>query len=118
MTERVLIREPASRVVIDDETDAVVVEGEGAQGPPGAAGPAGPPGATGASGGSYRHVQGVAATTWTVVHNLGYFPGGITAYENLGGGVFDEIEGEIDHLSMNSFTVTFNAAVSGECHVS
>ena len=48
----------------------------GATGPQGQVGPTGPAGPQGASGGFFRYVQPVAAATWNITHNLGFYPGG------------------------------------------
>lgn len=76
----------------------------GQQGPPGPPGPEGPAGA------SYVHTQNSAATSWTVNHNLGFFPS-VTCLNS--GSV--EIEGSVIHNSINQCTITFDVAVSGQC---
>ena len=68
------------------------------------AGPAGPPGAA-----ATTFTQTTPATVWTVSHNLGHYP--IVRLKTLG---TQEIEGEITHLSVNQFTVTFNTAQAGQ----
>lgn len=71
----------------------------GVQGPPGPAGPAGS---------SYEHTQAVAATVWTVPHNLGYRPG-VTVLTT--GGL--EVLADVLHLSANTLTITFLAPLAG-----
>ena len=68
----------------------------------------GPAGAAGADGGSYYHTQAGVSATWTVVHNLGYRPN-VTTFNSAD----TEVEGDIIHLSVNSFTITFTSAFSG-----
>lgn len=64
---------------------------------------------TGTSDAHYRHVQGVAATTWTVNHNLGKFPS-VTVVTSTG----DEVEGSVDHVSTMQAVLSFATAFSGE----
>lgn len=69
----VVVREPVSALVLT------------ALGAPGPVGPAGPPGAAGeGQGGFYLHTQAVPATVWTIVHQLGYDPGGVTVTDTDG----------------------------------
>lgn len=53
--------------------------------------------------------QATPLLVWSVSHNLGRYP--IIRLKNLGTG---EIEGEINHLSVNQFTVTFNTPQAGQ----
>lgn len=71
-------------------------------------------GTPGASGGSYTHVQGVPASTWTIAHNLGYRPGGVLVFDSLD----REVLGEVTHLDANTLTVTFTAGFSGTAYLS
>jgi hypothetical protein len=61
-------------------------------------------------GAGHTHIQTVAATVWTVNHNLGYRPL-VQAYDVAG----DDL-GSLDfkHVSINQLTLTFAAATSGE----
>lgn len=77
------------------------------QGPPGIPGPPGPPGPA-APGAFYVHTQGVAATVWTIDHNLGYQPA-ITLFDNSG----EEFEGDITNPTVNQSVVTLAYAISG-----
>ena len=61
----------------------------------------------GASAGIFT--QATPLSVWDVSHNLGRYP--IIRLKTLG---TTEIEGEINHLSMNQFTVTFNAPQAGQ----
>lgn len=56
----------------------------------------------------------VAATTWTLNHNLGFKPGGVLLLDNTG----EEIRGAISHPSVNQTVVSFSAAVSGSALLS
>lgn len=88
---------------LDPQGPAVITTvNTGFQGPKGDQGPPGD--------GSYRyqHVQSVAATTWTVNHNLGSRPN-VGVYSS--GGV--EVVAEVVHASDNQVLVYFDAAFAG-----
>lgn len=59
------------------------------------------------------HTQGVAATTWTIVHGLGGFPN-VTTVDS--GGI--EFEGDVSYVDANTITVTFLALVDGKAYLS
>lgn len=63
----------------------------------------------GDSGGSYEHIQSVAASTWTITHNLGYRPGGIQVFDSGG----EQWFGVVEHIDVNSLTIDFGAAIFG-----
>lgn len=75
-------------------------------------GPTGPTG-SGASG-NYTHTQAVPATTWTIVHNLGFNPAGVAVFDSSDRNVI----GDIDHIDLNTLTVTFAAGFSGIAYIS
>lgn len=62
---------------------------------------------------SYRHTQNAALTTWTIVHNLAFYPN-VTVFNSAG----DQVEGSVVHNDTNSLTVTFSTAISGKAHLS
>jgi hypothetical protein len=68
------------------------------------AGPVGPAGA----GTGYNFSQLSDLSTWTINHNLGYKP---SVQTFTVGGL--EVLGEVQHISSNQVTVTFNTAISG-----
>jgi hypothetical protein len=84
-----------------------------------APGPQGPGGADGvqpeeiAALVSYRHTQNTPLTTWTVVHNLGFYPN-VTVFNSAS----DQVEGSVIHNDSNSLTITFSTALSGKAHLS
>lgn len=82
----------------------------GPEGPEGPEGPAGPPGEVG---GAYTHSQGATATTWTIVHNLGYRPN-VQPVDTLDRWMV----GDVQHVDANTLTVTFAVAVSGKAYLS
>jgi hypothetical protein len=77
-------------------------------------GNAGPAGAAGVSGGNYTHVQSSPSATWTVVHNLGYFPGGVSVIDSAGTKVY----GDITHNTVNQLVINFSAGFSGKAYLS
>lgn len=92
---------------------------QGPEGPEGPEGPAGPAGTPGSSPQSYRHVQSTPASTWTIVHNLGYRPS-IAEIKDSGGNLWF---GTPNHIDENSLTISFYVAgtlvaFSGEASVS
>lgn len=67
-------------------------------------------GATGPPGnGSYMHNQTVAASTWNVAHNLGYFPH-VTIIMDDG----TEVVADIDHADVNNVVITFPTPYTGK----
>lgn len=66
-------------------------------------GPQGPAGS-----GAYVHTQTTVSSTWTINHNMGFYP----SVELLDTGS-QEIDGEISHPSVNQTVVTLNPASAG-----
>jgi hypothetical protein len=63
---------------------------------------------------SYEHIQGTAASVWTIPHNLGFNPN-VTVIDSSG----TIYEGEIAYNNnRNSLTVTFTASFSGKAYLS
>lgn len=77
-------------------------------------GPAGPTGPAGVGGGNYTHIQSAPSTTWTVVHNLGYHPGGVSVIDSAGTKVY----GDVTHSSVNQLVINFSAGFSGKAYLS
>lgn len=71
-------------------------------------------GVTGASGGFYAHSQGTPSDVWTIDHNLGYNPGGITVVDSAG----TIVEGAYEYTSINQLIATFSGAFSGMAYLS
>lgn len=59
----------------------------------------------------YRHVQGSPASVWNVTHNLNKYPS-ITVVDSSGSAMI----GDTQHTSLNTVTITFSAAFSGEAY--
>jgi hypothetical protein len=62
---------------------------------------------------AYHHVQGVSSAVWVINHYLGWQPN--VTVQDSGGSV---VEGEISYTSVNSLTVTFSGAFSGNAYLS
>lgn len=60
----------------------------------------------------YAHSQSVAAATWAIAHNLGKYPS-VTVVDSGG----TEVEGDIDHLSINSCNIIFSAPFTGKAYL-
>lgn len=73
----------------------------------------GPPGPPGTGGGSYRHTQLAAANTWTIAHNLGFYPA-VTATDSAG----TIIVGDVTYTSVNVLTIDFSVPVAGFANLS
>lgn len=61
---------------------------------------------------TYRHVQGVAATVWTITHNLACRPS-VTVVDSTGTLVI----GQVEYLDDNNVRLTFSAAFGGEAYL-
>jgi hypothetical protein len=106
--------EPAPTIVTTDLGTSIV--SVGTPGPPGPQGPQGPQGPSGVPADvlSYVHDQQVPLDTWTIDHDLGYVPGGVTVIDTLG----EVVWGEVAHPSVNRTILTFSAAFSGVAYLS
>lgn len=62
---------------------------------------------------SFMHTQNAVSNSWIINHNLGFRPN-ITVQDSAG----TTYEGEINHTSANSLTVSFSAAFSGKAYLS
>jgi hypothetical protein len=62
---------------------------------------------------AYHHVQGVVASSWTIVHNLGFYPN-VTVQDSTG----TIVEGEITYTNPKQLTVSFQSAFSGNAYLS
>lgn len=62
---------------------------------------------------SYAHTQSSASTSWTVNHNLNFYPN-VTVYDSAG----SMVEGSVTHTSATSLTITFSGAISGKAYLS
>lgn len=62
---------------------------------------------------AYRHLQNATSTTWTVVHNLNFYPN-VTVFDSAG----TQVEGSVTHTDETTLTITFSSAISGKAHLS
>ena len=62
---------------------------------------------------SYTHTQSSASDTWTVVHNLGFYPA-VSIFDSAA----NAVEGAVIHNSINHLTISFSAAISGTAYLS
>jgi hypothetical protein len=110
--------------VIDwQEVDITLLPG--VPGQRGATGPAGPTGATGSTGpqgvkgdpgvpgSSFAFTQNTVSSTWSIAHNMGFYPN-VTTTDVTG----FAIEGEVTYPSINTVTVTFGIATTGFAYLS
>lgn len=65
------------------------------------------------TGGSYIHTQSTSASTWTITHNLGYYPA--VSVVDSGGNV---VIGDVNYISINAVSVSFNASFGGKAYLS
>jgi hypothetical protein len=65
---------------------------------------------------TFVFTQGVAATTWTIQHNLGKFPSvGVVDTINVANGQI--YYGDVKYIDSNNLTVTFASAFSGKAYL-
>lgn len=62
---------------------------------------------------SYTHTQSAALSTWTVTHNLNFFPN-VTIFDSGE----SQVEGSVTHIDETSLTIDFSSAISGKAHLS
>jgi len=62
---------------------------------------------------SYRHIQNTASATWTIVHNLNFYPN-VTIYNTAD----DQVEGSITHTNSTTLTINFSSSIAGKAHLS
>jgi hypothetical protein len=61
----------------------------------------------------YVHYQGTASATWTITHNLDFFPN-VTVVDSGG----STVEGEIFYQNQGTVVLTFRSAFSGTAYLS
>lgn len=62
---------------------------------------------------SYVHTQAVASSTWTINHNLGFYPS-VTVVDSAD----NMVMGEVNYPNSNQVIVTFNGSFSGTAYLS
>jgi hypothetical protein len=89
------------QVVVQDNITTVIVTAPGPQGPPGTPQDV-----------AYTHTQAIAASVWTINHNLGFNP--IAVVLDSAG---TNCEGSFSFPSINQMIITFNSAFTGTAYV-
>lgn len=74
----------------------------------------GPSGPSGASASTYTHTQSSPQASWTITHNLGYNPGGVSVVDSAGSKCY----GDVTFVSENQLVVNFSSAFSGKAYIS
>ena len=62
---------------------------------------------------SYQHIQSAASDTWTIAHNLGFFPN-VTVVDSGG----NMVEGNVTYTNTANLTITLSSSVSGVAYLS
>jgi len=62
---------------------------------------------------SYVHHQDIAAATWTIVHDLNWYPN-VTVVASSG----DVVEGDVAYTTSNTVALTFSGAFAGVAYLS
>ena len=62
---------------------------------------------------SFVYVQGVPAISWSINHNLGFYPNA-TVVDSAN----DEVVGDIHYVDLNNILITFSGAFSGKAYLS
>jgi hypothetical protein len=62
---------------------------------------------------AFNHQQGVSSTTWSITHNLNFYPN-VTVVDSAG----TIVEGEITYTNRNSLVLNFQTAFSGNAYLS
>jgi hypothetical protein len=62
---------------------------------------------------SYTHNQSSASSTWSISHNLNFYPT-VQIFDSAS----NLVEGAVSHTDTNNITLTFSAAISGKAYLS
>ena len=101
MADEVIIVQPqVSTIVVEPVIPNVVVTAPGPQGPPGSVGV------------FYVHTQAVAASVWTINHNLNAEPTAVVL-DSAG----TQCEGTFSYPSKQVMVITFTAAFTGTAYI-
>jgi len=114
MTNNVTVESTENNVTVEKTENIVVVGASGVQGPQGPQGEQGEQGPQGDPGiGSYVHTEGVASDTWTIHHNLGFYPN-IEIIDSAGTSVI----GSYEFTNINTVVATFADPFAGKAYLS
>jgi len=64
-------------------------------------------------GASYVHTQSISASTWTISHNMGFFPS-VSVVDNGGNMVI----GDVLYITENQVSISFSASFGGKAYFS
>ena len=62
---------------------------------------------------SYAHTQSAASATWTIAHNLGFFPN-VTVVDSGG----NLVEANVTYTNNANLTIVLSSAISGVAYLS
>ena len=62
---------------------------------------------------SYEHTQSSTSNTWSIAHNLDFYPT-VQIFDSAS----NLVEGAVSHTDANNLTITFSAAISGKAYLS
>jgi len=103
MTDNINIQQNINQVNVSEQKNEVIVSSVGVQGPPG----------LGATTLFYTFEQQTSSSSWTIIHNLGYYPSvTIQDYGKI------SIEGSVNYVDSNSLIITFSTPISGYAYLS
>lgn len=119
--DKVIVREDPPPKVVQKTTTQIVTRSsptgprgpEGPQGEPGTPGEQGPPGTLDVDSVSYEHVQVPVTADWEITHNLNFYPQ-VFAFDSAG----TAVEGDVEHIDVNSLVVHFTSAFAGGAYLS
>lgn len=100
------------KVVVDEQTNEIVVSAPGPQGPQGVQGVQGEKGERGDLL-TYVHSQESASDTWVIQHGLGAFLN-VTVVDSAG----TTVEGDVTYDDLNTITIRFTSQFAGTAYVS
>jgi hypothetical protein len=100
-----------SVIIVEPIQGTTVVVGPGQGGARGLQGTQGTAGSVESV--SYVYSQNTPSATWTVTHNLNFYPN--VTFQDSAGTI---VEGEINYTTRNTLTATFSAAFSGKAYLS
>lgn len=63
---------------------------------------------------TFRFTQSSSSASWTVTHNLGYRPGGVSVVDSAE----NVVMGDIVHSSDNELVINFSSAFTGKAYIS
>lgn len=113
MADRVVVRPEGARVVVRDDPAGGVVVVRAETRSRVVVRTQGPTGPSGAASSAYVHTQPSASDTWTIAHNLGFYPD--VAVFTVGG---VEVVAQVTHTSTLVTVVQFAAPMSGSARLS